>query len=149
MNENYRMFRRRAFLIAVAALVSASALAQPSSSSSQDRGNNRALTSAESYVPLPTLSAGVMSRRTRGGTFVVDVGLDVPDSSLRARARSSGPRLQDALRTALSTYANTYYRQNAAPDPATLARLLQGAVDRTLGARGARLLLANVVYQGR
>jgi len=65
------------------------------------------------------------------------------------RAQLNGPLLRDALRTALSTYANTYYRLHTAPDPATLTRLMQSAVDRTLGAPGARVLLANVLYQRR
>lgn len=143
------MFARRIVLIAACMAFTASPVsAQPSSSDgSQDRSGNRTLTSAESYVPLPTLTAGVMTRRGGGGTLVVDVGLDVPEAALRRRARASGPRLRDALRTALSTYANTYYRPNAAPDPATIGRLLQTAVDRALGEAGARLLLSNVVYQ--
>jgi hypothetical protein len=59
------------------------------------------------------------------------------------------PRLRDALRTALATYANAYYRDNTAPDPTTIARLMQTAVDRTMGRGGVRLLLANVIYQRR
>ncbi|MBI1187874.1 MAG: Tat pathway signal protein [Alphaproteobacteria bacterium] len=140
------MIARRLFVIAACAALAAPVSAQPSSSSaSADR--SRALTSAESFVPLPTLTAGVLSRRGNGGTLVVDVGLDVRDAALRRRARASGPRLRDALRTALSTYANTYYRSNTAPDPTTIARLMQTAVNRTLGGGGARLLLSNIVFQ--
>lgn len=105
------------------------------------------LTSAESYLPMPTLSAGVLQRHSTAGTIVVDMGIDVPDADLRYRARANGPRLRDALRTALATYASTYYRDRTAPDPAQLTRLLQQAVDRTLGAPGARVLLANIIYQ--
>lgn len=139
------MLARRAFIaLAFAAFVSPAA-AQPA----EDRGNARSLTAAVSYVVLPTLSAGVVSRFRGAGTLVVDVGLDIPDARLRARAQILAPRMRDALRTALSTYANTYYRANTAPDPAMMARLLQQAVDRTLGGPGARLLLSNVIYQNR
>jgi flagellar basal body-associated protein FliL len=105
------------------------------------------LTSAESYLPMPTLSAGVLQRRAYRGTLVVDMGLDVTDAALRQRARLNGPRLRDALRTALATYASTFYRDRTAPDPEELTRLLQQSVDRTLGAQGARVLLANIIYQ--
>jgi hypothetical protein len=107
------------------------------------------LTSADSYLPMPTLSAGVITRYSTRGTVVVDMGLDVQNAALRAHAQHNAPRLRDALRTALSTYANTYYRDRTAPDPATLTRLMQQAVDRTLGAAGAQVLLVNIIYQRR
>jgi hypothetical protein len=107
------------------------------------------LTSAESYLPLPTLSAGVLQRHSTAGTIIVDMGLDVPDVELRRRARLNEPRLRDALRTAIANYASTYYRDHTAPDPAALTRLMQQAIDRVLGAPGARVLLANVIYQRR
>ncbi len=101
----------------------------------------------ESFMPMPTLSTAVLQRSTTRGTIVVDMGIDIPDAALRARAQANQPRLRDALRTALSTYAGTYYRDRTAPDPTTLARLMQSAVDRTLGASGARVLFTNIIYQ--
>lgn len=107
------------------------------------------LTSAESFLPMPTLSAGVIQRNASRGTIVLDMGIDVLDADLRNRARLNGPRLRDALRTALATYASTFYRDRTAPNPDELTRLLQQAVDRTLGAQGARVLLVNIIYQRR
>lgn len=107
------------------------------------------LTSAESFVPMPTLSAGVLQRNASMGTIVVDMGIDVPDAALRRRAQLNSPRLRDALRTALATYASTYYRDRTAPDPTTLTRLMQQSIDRVLGAEGARVLLVNIIYQRR
>lgn len=107
------------------------------------------LTSAESYVPMPTFSAGVLTRYSTQGTVVVDMGLDIQNEPLRMRALHNAPRLRDALRTAISTYANTYYREHTAPDPATLTRLMQQATDRTLGGAGAQVLLVNIIYQRR
>lgn len=77
------------------------------------------------------------------------MGLDIPDADLRLRARLNAPRLRDTLRTALSTYASTYYRDRTSPDPEELTRLMQQAVDRTLGAAGARVLMVNIIYQRR
>lgn len=107
------------------------------------------LTNAPSYLPMPTLSAGVIQRNTARGAIVLDMGIDIADEALRERARLNAPRLRDALRTALATYASTFYRDRTAPDPDELTRLLQQAVDRTLGAQGARVLLVNIIYQRR
>jgi flagellar basal body-associated protein FliL len=107
------------------------------------------LTSAESFLPMPTLSAAVLQRNASLGTVVVDMGLDIPDEALRRRAQLNAPRIRDALRTALATYSSTYYRDRTAPDPATLTRLLQQSVDRVLGVEGAHVLLVNIIYQRR
>lgn len=123
---------------------SASQQAQQAPATRQER-----LTSAESYIPMATLSVSVLQRQSTQGTLVVDMGVDVPDETLRHRALANLPRLQDALRTALAVYANTYYRDRTAPEPAVITRLMQQAIDRTLGGAGARILLANIIYQRR
>lgn len=123
---------------------SSSAAPEQAPASRQER-----LTSAESFVPLPTLSAGVLQRSSTLGTIVVDMGIDVPDEALRRRAQLNAPRLRDALRTALATYASTYYRDRTAPDPTVLTRIMQQQIDRVLGAQGARVLLVNIIYQRR
>jgi flagellar basal body-associated protein FliL len=107
------------------------------------------LTSADSWLPMPTLSACILNRTTTDATIIVDMGIDVPNETLRRHANANGPRIRDALRTALTTYANTYYRIHTAPDPATITRVLQQAVDQTLGAQGGRVLLVNIMFQRR
>lgn len=143
----------------IAVLALAAALAGPasasggggssSSSAQQPATRQERLTSAESFVPMPTFSAGVLQRNSTHGTIVLDMGLDVPDETLRRRAVLNAPRLRDALRTALATYSSTYYRDRTAPSPAEQTRLLQQSVDRTLGGAGARVLLVNIIYQRR
>jgi hypothetical protein len=147
---------RRYLLAAGFAALAAPAAAQPhgssSSSSSQEQApatRQERLTSAESWVPMPTLSAGVLQRYSSSGTLVIDCGLDIPDEALRRRANLNAPRLRDALRTALSTYATTFYRDRTAPEPVVLTRLMQQAVDRTLGSAGARVMMVNIIYQRR
>lgn len=139
-----------AFAAALAGPASASGGGGSSGSSAQQPATRQErLTSAESFVPMPTFSAGVLQRNASHGTIVLDMGLDVPDETLRRRAVLNAPRLRDALRTALATYSSTYYRDRTAPSPAELTRLLQQSVDRTLGAQGARVLLVNIIYQRR
>ncbi len=141
---------RRALWFGVFASVAGPAAATGSGSQQQAPATRQErLTSAETYHPMPTLSAGVLQRYSTRGTLVVDCGLDVPDAELRRRVRLNDPRLRDALRTALASYANTYYRDRSAPDPAALTRMMQQAIDRVLGASGAQLLLANIIYQRR
>jgi hypothetical protein len=127
---------------AAAAGGSGNATSQQAPASRQER-----LTSAQSYVPVPTLSASVLQRTSTRGTIVVDMGLDIPDAELRRLAQVHAPRVRDALRTALSTYASTYYRDRTPPDPATLTRLMQQSIDRVLGGEGAQVLLVNIIYQ--
>ncbi|MFZ2028800.1 MAG: hypothetical protein WAU68_00705 [Vitreimonas sp.] len=140
-----------------AALCVGPALAAGSGSGSGGEGSSEQapasrqerLTSADSWLPMPTLSAFILNRASIDSTIIVDMGIDVPDATLRRHANANGPRVRDALRTALTTYANTYYRSHTAPDPATITRLLQQAVDQTLGAQGGRVLLVNIMFQRR
>lgn len=105
------------------------------------------ITVAESYVPQFGLTATVSANYARAGMITVDAGLDVPDAALRAKLLKMGPRVRDTLRTALAEYANTHYRPGAAPDPDTIARMLQLAINRETGSQGAKVLLANVMMQ--
>lgn len=146
--------RLSAPLLAVALFAAFASPAGASGSGSAAPAQERApatrqerLTSAETYLPMPTLSAGVLQRNSNQGTIVVDMGLDIPDAALRRRAQLNAPRIRDALRTALATYSSVYYRVHTAPSPPELTRQMQMAVDRVLGAQGARVLLANIIYQ--
>lgn len=141
---------RRGLLFGVFAVVALPAAAQSHGAPAQAPATRQErLTSAVTYLPMPTLSAGVLQRYSTAGTIVVDMGLDIPDEALRRRARLNEPRLRDGLRTALANYATTYYRDRTAPEPAVITRLMQQAIDRVLGAPGARVLLANIIYQRR
>lgn len=145
-------FARSFLLVALLAATAGPAAASGGSSGSSAQApasRQERLTSAESFVPVPTLSAGVLQRNATQGTLVVDMGIDVPDETLRRRAQLNAPRVRDALRTALATYASTYYRDRTAPDPTTLTRIMQQQIDRVLGAPGARVLLVNIIYQRR
>ncbi len=137
-------------LLAASAAPAIAAGGGSSSSSAQQQApatRQERLTSAETYLPMPTLSAGVLQRNSNQGTMVVDMGLDIPDAALRRRALLNAPRIRDALRTALANYSSVYYRVQTAPNPTELTRQMQMAVDRVLGAEGARVLLANIIYQ--
>lgn len=123
-----------------------SAAAQPNDYADVSRAQQR-LTAAMTFVPMPRLAAPVLSRTGTSGTLVAEVCLDVPNETLRNRARAYRPRLRAALRQALSTYGSVHMRPGGAPDADALARMLQVAVDQSLGARGARLLMVDLMLQ--
>jgi flagellar basal body-associated protein FliL len=146
------LVNRILIVAACAALCVGPALAAGSGSDAGEQApasRQERLTSADSWLPMPTLSAFILNRTSIDATIIVDMGIDVPDATLRRHANANSPRIRDALRTALTTYANTYYRIHTAPDPATITRLLQQAVDQTLGAQGGRVLLVNIMFQRR
>lgn len=138
-----------AFIATVLAVAPAYAAGSEGGSDGQAPASRQErLTSAQSYLPMPTLQVSLMQRLSPStAMMVVDMGINVQNADLRRRADLNAPRLHDALRTALSTYTNVYYRDRTEPDPATLTRLLQQAVDRTLGQPGAQVLLVNIIYQ--
>lgn len=107
------------------------------------------LTSAETYVPLPTILIGVRTHPNVLGVLSIDIGVDCPDAALRARLQTLMPRLRDNLRAAATDYTSISYRVGGPPDPERIAFLLQGAVDRTLGQAGAKVLLSNILITNR
>lgn len=112
------------------------------------KGSTR-LTSAVSYVPMPPLTAATPLGRGIGGMITAEFGFDIPDARLRTRAQAMRPRLQDALRGAVSDYASTRYRAGGAPDPTQIGVMAQAAVDRAVGGPGVRVLIANVMVTDR
>lgn len=133
-----------------AALAVPLALAPAALAAGKSKGGDEAarrISASESYIPQFGLSATVSANYSRAGMIMVDAGLDVPDAALRARLSKSSPRVRDALRSAIAEYANTHFRPGGSPDPDTIARMMQIAIDREAGQPGARVLLANVMVQ--
>ena len=96
------------------------------------------------YLGFPTLTATVA--RTGGGRGVmsVEAGLEINDAHLMEQATASQPRIRAAYAQALQTFAAALL-PGFAPDTDRLAGTLQQATDRTLGRRGARVLLGTVM----
>lgn len=122
--------QRRAFLLSAAAAVASPALAS----------EPRRRSGGQTFVQLPSLTANVRGGGGRRGILTVDVGLDVPDARLLARAESLIPRLRADLFAFLQTYA-AGLRPGEPPNPDMLSTRFQAIVDRTLGGRGARVLI--------
>lgn len=121
------------------ALVAASAGSAGAAPSSGDGG-----TPANSYINLNSLNGSVVRADGRRGVLAVDVGIDVPDATLRTTAAASGPRLRAEMSRVVQTFAAAL-RPGEPPDVDRLSRELQFAVNQALGRRGARVLLGTVM----
>jgi hypothetical protein len=97
-----------------------------------------------SYIQLDTLMATVTRIDGRRGVMTVEVGVDVADAALHARAAQSTPLLRANFAEVLRIYA-AGLPPGAPPNADYLARELQRQTDATLGRPGARLLLGAVL----
>lgn len=76
--------------------------------------------------------------------MTVEVGVDIPNNGLRARAQISQPRLRAAYVQALQTYASGL-GPGAPPDADYISRMLQTETDHVLGGPGGKLLLGTIL----
>jgi hypothetical protein len=97
-----------------------------------------------SFIELATLAATVTRANGTRGVVTVEVGIDVPDAALHARAAQSIPLLQAAYAEVLSVYA-AGLAPGAPPNADYLSLSLQRQTDKTLGRPGARLLLGTIL----
>lgn len=143
-----RLARSIAFALAASFALPSVALASEDAHAPEAAApQKRRITTLESYLMLdPITSTVVTSNRVRG-LLVVEIGVDVPDDALRARAEETAPRLIDAYVRALTNLGATAIRPDRAPDVELIAARLQRATDQTLGAQGAKVLLIQVMLR--
>lgn len=135
--------------VACLALCSPAAFAEGGGAKTDAGKGSTRLTSAVSYVPLPTINAATPAGRAIGGMLAVDFGLDIPDARLRTRAIAMRPRLMDSLRATVADYALTRVRAGAPPDPDQLGQMAQTAANRAMGVTGVQVLITNVMITER
>jgi len=123
-----------------------SALASPpASGESTEDGRHRMITSSETYMPLPPLTATVQANRRARGLLQIEAGLEISDSRLRHRVERYMPRLRNAYVSALSIYTGMHYSFGEVPDADRIAQILQEATDITLGQEGAEVLIGMII----
>lgn len=132
-------------LALTAGALPAAALAPPASDSGSDDARHRNITSSDSYMPLPPLTATVQANRRARGILQIEAGLEVEDYQLRRRVERYMPRLRNAYVTAMSVYTGNYFQYGEVPDADRIAALLQEATDMTLGEDGAEVLLGMII----
>ena len=97
-----------------------------------------------SYIQLDTLVATTTRLDGRRGVLTVEVGIDVADGALHARAAQSTPLLHANYAEVVRVYA-AGLPPGSLPNADYIARELQRQTDMTLGRPGARLLLGAVL----
>jgi hypothetical protein len=128
---------RRSLLSLVLALAAAPALAHAEEERKKKGGG-------ASYIQLDTLVATTTRLDGRRGVMTVEVGIDVADSALHARAAQSTPLLHANYAEVVRIYA-AGLPPGSPPNADYLARELQRQTDMTLGRPGARLLLSAIL----
>ena len=128
---------RRALFPIVLALAAAPALARADEERKKKGGG-------ASYIQLDTLVATTTRPDGRRGVLTVEVGIDVADGALHARAAQSTPLLHANYAEVVRVYA-AGLPPGSLPNADYIARELQRQTDMTLGRPGARLLLGAVL----
>ncbi len=128
---------RRALLPLVLALAAAPALGRADEERKKKGGG-------ASYIQLDTLIATTTRLDGRRGVLTVEVGIDVADGALHARAAQSTPLLHANYAEVVRIYA-AGLPPGSLPNADYIARELQRQTDMTLGRPGARLLLGAVL----
>ena len=105
------------------------------------------ITQAESYVGLNPIYATVLDNGRPVGLLLVSIGLDIPDTALRAQAERALPILRDSYVRNLMTFTAAAVRPWRQPDVEVIARRLQRVTDRALKTKGAQVLLGQVMLR--
>jgi hypothetical protein len=133
--------RRRLLLAAIAA----TALLPASMAWAQEgEGEGGGRKRKQPYLQLQTVAVSIVRATGRRGVLTVEVGIDVPDPKLREQVELYLPRLYSAYVTALQPYA-LGLTPGQPPNADFISMTLQRETDRTLGRRGARLLLGSIL----
>ena len=104
-------------------------------------------TQSESYVMIEPIYATILDGTRPRGLLLVEFGLDVPDAGLRERVNQGLPALRDAYVRALLTYAATAVRPWRQPNVEDISNRMQAITDRSLGKKGARVLMAQTAIR--
>lgn len=130
---------RRGLIVALLGLAPA---LLPGVSPAQDEKRKKG--GGASFIQIDTLAATILRPDGRRGVMTVEVGVDVPDAALHARAAQSTPLLRAAYSEVVRKYA-AGLPPMAPPNADYLSLELQRQTDLTLGRPGARLLLGGIL----
>ena len=132
------MNRRGIIVAALAGAAAAPVTALADDKSTRKKGGGL------SFIQLETLSGTVTRPNGSHGVMTVEVGIDVPDAGLHARAAQSTPRLIAGYAEVIRTYA-AGLPAGSPPNPDYLSTALQRQTDSVLGRPGAKLLLGAIL----
>ena len=103
------------------------------------------VTGSPNYVSMFGIRASVADGFSVAAFLSVDAGLDVPDAKVRKKVVAIRPRIMDALRRAVASYANLGYELGYPPNLEMMRARMQKAVDAQIGPGEAQVVLASVI----
>jgi flagellar basal body-associated protein FliL len=104
-------------------------------------------TQSASWVAIEPMYATIIDADKPCGMLMVEIGLDIPDETLRENASRALPLLRDYYLRSLTSYTASTVRAWHQPDVTLIAERLQRVTDRALKRPGARVLLAQVAMR--
>ena len=91
--------------------------------------------------------ATILDKGRPAGLLLVSIGLDIPDTALRAKAQRALPILRDYYVRNLMSFTAAAVRPWRQPDVEVIAARLQRVTDRALHTKGAQVLLGQVMLR--
>jgi len=104
-------------------------------------------TTSQTYVILDPIYSTIHDGGKPRGLLMVELGLDVPDATLRAAVNRFLPLLRDAYVRTLLTYAATTVRPTRQPNVEDIGNRLQAITDKVMGKQGARVLMTQTAIR--
>lgn len=107
----------------------------------------RAISTSPAYLGIDPIYTTMLERDSVVGTFMLGIGLDVPDPGLRDYVSRNMPLLRDVYVRTLLVYTSVNIRSWRQPDVEDIAARLQAVTDKKLRRKGARILLAQAAIR--
>ncbi len=105
------------------------------------------LTQLQSYAEVEPMYATIFADGRPIGLFLVAIGLNTPDTELRAEVAHALPVLRDAYLRNMMQFAATAVRPWKQPDVSEITARLQRLTDRMMRKKGAQVLLTQVAIR--
>jgi hypothetical protein len=105
------------------------------------------ITQAKSYIGLNPMYATILDNGRPVGLLLVSIGLNIPDATLRDAVQRALPVLRDCYVRNLMAFTAAAVRPWRQPNVNVIARRMQGVTNRLLHAKGAKVLLGQVMIR--
>ena len=108
------------------------------------KNESHSISTSPSYLGIDPIYTTILDQDTVAGTFMLGIGLDVPDPTLRGQIVQNMPMYRDLYVRTILAYTSVNIRSWRQPDVEDIAARLQAATDKKLKHKGVRVLLSQV-----
>jgi hypothetical protein len=99
------------------------------------------------HVPFQAMTISIIENYRVRGLFTLEIGLDVPDTDLRAHVEKILPHLHDAFVRNLTVYGSTSMVASKPANLDVISQRLQAEADRIIGQKGAAILFNHALVR--